>query len=98
VPDADGTELGWRLAGHAGHRGYATEAALTAGDLTCTGAGPNGTMTHDLCAQHTVPAVMRSISMSGVARSGYPRIPATAPSSRTWSATWPAREPVSYHY
>src|SRR5580693_3719967 len=39
VPGAGGTEIGWRLARHAWHRGYATEAALAARDVAFTGAG-----------------------------------------------------------
>ena len=38
LPGAGGTEIGWRLARHAWHRGYATEAALAARDVAFTGA------------------------------------------------------------
>ncbi len=39
VPGAGGMEVGWRLAGHAWHQGFATEAATAALDVAFRGAG-----------------------------------------------------------
>ena len=39
VPNGGGMEIGWRLARHAWHQGYATEAARAARDVAFDGAG-----------------------------------------------------------
>jgi RimJ/RimL family protein N-acetyltransferase len=95
VPGADGTEIGWRLARHAWHHGYATEAALAARDVAFTGVGLAELWSMTSVLNAPSQAVMRRIGITEAARFGYPRIPDGSPSSRTWFITWPAREPVS---
>jgi RimJ/RimL family protein N-acetyltransferase len=62
VPGAGGVEIGWRLANHAWHRGYATEAATAALDVAFRGVGQPS------------QSVMRRIGLTEVARFDHPRI------------------------
>ena len=75
VPGAGGTEVGWRLARNAWHRGYATEAATAAlqvafGDVRMT---EIWSMTAVL--NEPSQAVMRRLGLSEVARFEHPAIP-----------------------
>ena len=55
VPGAGGMEVGWRLARHAWHQGFATEAATAALDVAFAGRGPGRDLVHDGRAQRAVP-------------------------------------------
>jgi RimJ/RimL family protein N-acetyltransferase len=79
VPGAGGTEIGWRLARHAWHRGYATEAALAARDVAFTGAGLAELWSMTSVLNTPSQAVMRRIGMTEAARFEHPRIPDGSP-------------------
>jgi len=74
VPGAGGTEIGWRLARHAWHRGYATEAALAARDIAFTGAGLTELWSMTAVLNTPSQAVMRGIGMTEAARFAHPRV------------------------
>jgi RimJ/RimL family protein N-acetyltransferase len=75
VPGAGGTEIGWRLARHAWHRGYATEAARAAVDVAFGGVGLTEIWSMTAVLNEPSRAVMRRIGMSEVARFEHPRVP-----------------------
>ena len=75
VPGAGGTEIGWRLARHAWHRGYATEAALAARDAAFTGVGLTELWSMTAVLNTPSQAVMRRIGMTEAARFEHPRVP-----------------------
>jgi RimJ/RimL family protein N-acetyltransferase len=79
VPGAGGMEIGWRLARHAWHRGYATEAAMAALDVAFGGAGLAEVWSITAVLNEPSQAVMRRIGMTEVARFVHPRIPAGHP-------------------
>ena len=79
VPGAGGTEIGWRLARHAWHRGYATEAALAARDVAFTGAGLPELWSMTAVLNTPSQVVMRRIGMTEAARFEHPRIPDGSP-------------------
>ncbi|GAA3254971.1 GNAT family N-acetyltransferase [Dactylosporangium siamense] len=75
LPGAGQLEVGWRLARHAWHRGYATEAARAALGVA---AGELGrTEIWSLTAVLNTPsqAVMRRLGLTEAARFDHPRIP-----------------------
>jgi RimJ/RimL family protein N-acetyltransferase len=74
VPGAGGTEIGWRLARDAWHRGYATEAALAARDVAFAGAGLTELWSMTAVLNTPSQAVMRRLGMTEAARFEHPRI------------------------
>jgi RimJ/RimL family protein N-acetyltransferase len=79
VPGGDGTEIGWRLAKHAWHHGYATEAALAARDVAFGEVGLPELWSMTSVLNTPSQAVMRRIGMSEAARFEHPRIPDDSP-------------------
>lgn len=79
VPGAGGTEIGWRLARPAWHRGYATEAALAARDVAFIGADLAELWSMTAVLNTPSQAVMRRIGMTEAARFEHPRIPDGSP-------------------
>jgi RimJ/RimL family protein N-acetyltransferase len=87
VPGAGGTEVGWRLARHAWHRGYATEAAIAALDVAFGRLGLNEIWSMTAVLNEPSQALMRRLGLSEVARFDHPAIP----------ACHPLRPHVTYH-
>jgi RimJ/RimL family protein N-acetyltransferase len=87
VPGAGGMEIGWRLAKHAWHHGYATEAARAALALAFEDAGLAEIWSFTSVLNEPSQAVMRRIGLLEVARFDHPRIP----------AGHPLRPHVTYH-
>jgi RimJ/RimL family protein N-acetyltransferase len=87
VPGAGGMEVGWRLARHAWHRGYATEAARAALDVAFGGVGLTDIWSMTAVLNEPSQAVMRRLGLTEVARFDHPRIP----------AGHPLRPHVTYH-
>jgi RimJ/RimL family protein N-acetyltransferase len=79
IPAAGGVEIGWRLARHAWHRGYATEAAAAALDLAFTGVGLAEIWSFTAVRNEPSQAVMRRIGLTEVSRFDHPRIPTGNP-------------------
>ena len=76
VPGAGGMEIGWRLAKHAWHHGYATEAATAALGVAFDGAGLAEIWSITAVINEPSQAVIRRIRMTEVARFDHPRVPA----------------------
>jgi RimJ/RimL family protein N-acetyltransferase len=74
VPGAGGMEVGWRLAQHAWHHGYATEAAAAAVDVAFNGVGLEEIWSMTAVLNEPSQAVMRRIGMTPYARFEHPRI------------------------
>jgi RimJ/RimL family protein N-acetyltransferase len=74
VPGAGGLEVGWRLARHAWHLGYATEAANAAVDVAFGGVGLAEIWSMTAVLNEPSQAVMRRIGLTEVARFDHPRI------------------------
>jgi len=74
VPGAGGVEVGWRLAKHAWHFGYATEAANAALDVAFRGVGLSEIWSMTAVLNEPSQAVMRRIGLTEVARFDHPRI------------------------
>jgi RimJ/RimL family protein N-acetyltransferase len=79
VPGAGGTEIGWRLARHAWHHGYATEAALAARDLAFGEAGLPELWSMTSLLNTPSQSVMRRIGMSEATRFEHHRVPDDSP-------------------
>lgn len=79
VPGAGGMEVGWRLARHAWHHGYATEAARAAVVVAFDGAGLPELWSITAVLNEPSQAVMRRIGMAEVAKFDHPRVPAGHP-------------------
>jgi RimJ/RimL family protein N-acetyltransferase len=75
VPGSGGTEVGWRLAKHAWHHGYATEAARAALDVAFDGLGLNEIWSITAITNEPSQAVMRRIGLTEVARFEHPKVP-----------------------
>lgn len=75
VPGAGGVEIGWRLARHAWHRGYATEAARAAATVAFDGLRLAELWSMTAVLNEPSQAVMRRIGMTEVARFQHPRVP-----------------------
>jgi RimJ/RimL family protein N-acetyltransferase len=75
VPGAGGVEIGWRLARHAWHQGYATEAARAALAVAFDGVGLGTIWSMTAVLNEPSQAVMRRLGMTEVARFGHPRVP-----------------------
>jgi RimJ/RimL family protein N-acetyltransferase len=86
VPGAGGMEVGWRLARHAWHQGYATEAARAALGVAFGGAGLTEIWSMTAVLNEPSQAVMRRIGMTEAARFDHPRVP-----------EGPLRPHVAYH-
>jgi RimJ/RimL family protein N-acetyltransferase len=74
VPGAGGMEVGWRLARHAWHHGYATEAAAAAVETGFNGAGLDEIWSMTAVVNEPSQAVMRRLGMTPHARFGHPGI------------------------
>jgi len=79
VPGAGGTEIGWRLARHAWHQGYATEAAVAAREVAFTGAGLPELWSMTAVLNTPSQAVMARLGMTEAARFEHPRVPDDSP-------------------
>jgi RimJ/RimL family protein N-acetyltransferase len=75
IPGAGGVEIGWRLARHAWHQGYATEAASAALDVAFNGVALAEIWSFTAVLNEPSQAVMRRIGLTEVARFDHPRIP-----------------------
>ena len=75
VPGAGGLEVGWRLARHAWHHGYATEAARAALGIAFDGAGLTEVWSITAVLNEPSIAVMRRIGLTEQGRFDHPRIP-----------------------
>ena len=80
-------EVGWRLARHAWHRGYATEAATAALDVAFDRVGMEEIWSMTAVLNEPSQAVMRRLGLNEVARFDHPGIP----------AGHPLRPHVTYH-
>src|SRR5215475_2884474 len=74
VPGAGGVEVGWRLARHAWHLGYATEAARAAVHVAFRGVGLQEIWSMTAVLNEPSQALMRRIGLTEVARFDHPRI------------------------
>ena len=74
VPGAGGMEVGWRLARHAWHHGYATEAGTAALDVAFRGAGLTEVWSMTAVLNEPSQAVMRRLGMTLHALFQHPRI------------------------
>jgi len=79
VPGAGGLEVGWRLARHAWHHGYATEAAMAAAGVAFEGAGVAEIWSMTAVANVPSQAVMRRLGMTLHTRFDHPAIEAGHP-------------------
>ncbi len=79
VPGAGGLEVGWRLARHAWHHGYATEAAVAAAGVAFEGAGVAEIWSMTAAANVPSQAVMRRLGMTLHSRFDHPAIEAGDP-------------------
>ena len=79
VPGAGGLEGGWRLARHAWHHGYATEAAVAAAGVAFEGAGVAEIWSMTAVANVPSQAVMRRLGMTLHTRFDHPAIEAGHP-------------------
>jgi RimJ/RimL family protein N-acetyltransferase len=87
VPGEGGVEVGWRLARHAWHRGYATEAAKAALAVAFDGVGLLEIWSMTAVINEPSQAVMRRIGLAEVAKFEHPRVP----------VGHPLRPHVTYH-
>ncbi len=76
VPGAGGVEVGWRLARHAWHHGYATEAARAALGVAFDGVGLAEIWSMTAVLNEPSQAVMRRIGLTEAARFDHPKVPA----------------------
>ena len=74
VPGAGGMEVGWRLASHAWHQGFATEAATAAVGVGFNGAGLTEIWSMTAVLNEASEAVMRRLGMTLHAHFDHPRI------------------------
>jgi RimJ/RimL family protein N-acetyltransferase len=75
VPGAGGVEVGWRLARHAWHQGYATEAARAALGVAFDNLGLPAVWSMTAVLNGPSLAVMRRLGLTETARFDHPRIP-----------------------
>ena len=74
VPGAGGMEVGWRLARHAWHHGYATEAARAALNVAFDGAGLAEIWSMTAVLNEPSQAVMRRLGLTEAARFEHPNV------------------------
>ena len=79
VPGGGGMEIGWRLAKHAWHHGYATEAATAALGVAFDGVRLPEIWSMTAVLNEPSQAVMRRIGLTEVVRFDHPRIPVGHP-------------------
>jgi RimJ/RimL family protein N-acetyltransferase len=79
VPGEGGMEVGWRLARHAWHQGFATEAARAALDVAFNGAGLAEIWSMTAVLNEPSQAVMRRIGMTEFGSFEHPQLPADSP-------------------
>ena len=79
VPGAGGFEVAWRLARHAWHHGYATEAARAALDVAFNAAGLAEIWSMTAVLNEPSQAVMRRIGLTEYTRFDHPRVPTGCP-------------------
>jgi RimJ/RimL family protein N-acetyltransferase len=79
VPGAGGMEVGWRLARHAWHHGYATEAAAAAVGVALREAGLAEVWSITAVLNEPSQAVMRRLGMTLHARFDHPAVEAGHP-------------------
>ena len=87
VPGGGGTEIGWRLARHAWHHGYATEAARAALGVAFDDMGLPEIWSLTAVLNEPSRAVMRRLGLTETTRFDHPRIPPGDP----------LRPQVAYH-
>jgi RimJ/RimL family protein N-acetyltransferase len=75
VPGAGGTEVGWRLAEHAWHHGYATEAAAAAVDTGFREVGLDEIWSMTAVLNEPSQAVMQRLGMTPYANFEHPAVP-----------------------
>jgi RimJ/RimL family protein N-acetyltransferase len=76
IPGAGGFEIGWRLARHSWHQGYATEAASAALTVAFDGVALPEVWSLTAVLNEPSQAVMRRIGLTEFTRFDHPRIPA----------------------
>jgi RimJ/RimL family protein N-acetyltransferase len=74
VPGAGGMEVGWRLARHAWHQGYASEAAAAAVDVGFHGVGLDEIWSMTAVLNEPSQAVMRRLGMAPYAHFEHPGV------------------------
>lgn len=79
VPGAGGIEVGWRLARHAWHRGYATEAATIAVRVAFDALGLDRLWSMTAAPNEPSQAVMRRLGMALEACVDHPALPGAHP-------------------
>jgi len=79
VPGAGGMEVGWRLARHSWHQGYATEAARATLAVAFDGLGLAEIWSMAAVLNEPSQAVMRRLGLTEVARFDHPRVPEGSP-------------------
>jgi RimJ/RimL family protein N-acetyltransferase len=75
VPGAGGLEVGWRLARHAWHHGYASEAARAALGVAFDGLGLAEVWSMTAVLNQPSQAVMRRLGMTEAATFDHPAVP-----------------------
>jgi len=75
VPGAGGMEVGWRLARHAWHHGYATEAATAAVDVAFNGVGLDQVWSMTAVLNQPSQAVMLRLGMTSYELFDHPALP-----------------------
>jgi RimJ/RimL family protein N-acetyltransferase len=75
VPGAGGMEVGWRLARHAWHYGYATEAATAAVDVAFNGVGLDRIWSMTAVLNWPSQAVMLRLGMTSYELFDHPALP-----------------------
>ncbi len=75
VPGTGGMEVGWRLARHAWHQGYATEAAAAAVGVAFDGAGLDQVWSMTAVLNRPSQAVMLRLGMTPHALFDHPSLP-----------------------
>lgn len=78
-PSTAGVEVGWRLARHAWHQGYATEAAVAALNVAFSGVGLAEIWSFTSVLNEPSQAVMRRIGLTKSFRFDHPRVPLASP-------------------
>ena len=91
VPGAGGMEVGWRLARHAWHHGYATEAARAALGVAFDDMGLPEIWSLTAVLNEPSQAVMRRLGLTETDRFDHPGSRRAIRSGRRWPTTAPAR-------